>query len=173
MDEIELKVLDIDLDSVLAKLEKLGAKKIFEGLLVEKAFFGNNINPKQQLLRLRKEGNEVKLTYKQRKGTGDFLEAEEHELGVSDFDVMQKIIEKLGYTCEHCREKKRITFLLGKVHIEIDKYPTIPHYLEIEGNKEDILETLDKLGFTMKQTCTLITPEVLEHYGKDPFNQKF
>ncbi len=176
MKEIEVKILDIDEKDITNKLLKLGAKKISEELVVEKAFdfedgriFKNN-----NLLRLRKIGDKTELTYKDsREEDKDFAIREETQTEIKDFYEMEKIIKKLGLKCIIHREKKRSSFELNKVRFEIDKYPTIPAYLEIEGTKEDIKKTLQLLNIEVNKISNLPSTEVLKNYKVDPYSQKF
>lgn len=58
---------------------------------------------------------------------------QEHEVVVSDFEKMNDILEKLGYKHRNYQENKRIRYILDEVEIDIDTWPLIPTYAEIEG----------------------------------------
>ena len=66
MTEIEVKVLEIDSVALKQKLTAIGAKQTFAGEL--RAMFYDfpeeTITQKNDVLRLRKEGNQIMLTYK-------------------------------------------------------------------------------------------------------------
>ncbi|MFQ5620300.1 MAG: CYTH domain-containing protein, partial [Candidatus Nanoarchaeia archaeon] len=66
MREVEGKILEIDREVVIKKLEALGAKKIFEGEL--RAFYydfpDGSIRKRHHHARLRKENDKVFLVYK-------------------------------------------------------------------------------------------------------------
>ena len=176
MKEIEIKILNINEKEITKKLLKLGAKKISTKLIIEKHFdFNDNkISKNKESFRLRKIGDKVELTYKN-SGTKDknFKIREETEIELKDFKTMNKIIQKLGLKCIKYREKKRTSFKLNKLKFEIDKYPKIPSYLEIEGSKKDIKEILKLLGFNINQTVSFGATKVLEYYKANSKFQRF
>lgn len=72
---------------------------------------------------------------------------EEIELEVSDFKKGVALLEKAGLPPFRRQEKKRHTLQLGEVTIDIDTWPKVPTYVELEGPSEDALrETAEKLG---------------------------
>jgi len=170
MKEIEIKVLDIQKEKIQTKLLKLGAENHGENFIIEKAFdfpkkSGMKING---LLRLRKVNETVELCYKQKiQGNETFKIEEETETTVNDFDITQKILLSIGLEEKRHREKKRTSFTLNNTKIEIDEYPKIPPYIEIEGSEEEIEKTLGLLGFTLEDTCTLTATDVIKQYGEN------
>ena len=64
-------------------------------------------------------------------------------------------------------------FKLEKLKIEIDKYPSIPAYLEIEGSKKEIENLLKRLGYKLSQTTNMNATSVLKYYNVNPNFQKF
>jgi adenylate cyclase, class 2 len=85
---------------------------------------------------------------------------------VGNFEDANVILNKLGYSYKNYQENRRISYILGKTHIEIDYWPMIPAYLEIEGeSKESVEKTLERLGFTVSQTTSVNTFEVYRKYG--------
>jgi len=177
MHEIELKILNIDPKAIAAKLKKIGAKKLSDHLVVEKLYdFPNGrLEKSRQVCRLRTRGKKlVEFTYKRFiAADANISEREEIETTVGDFENAEKILLALGMKVIKYREKKRISFYLGKVHFEIDKFPTIPAYLEIEGSRGDIIKMVKALGYTMADTTSKVAAEVLKDYGQNPFYQKF
>ncbi len=176
MKEIELKILNINKNNIIKKLLKLGAKKFPQNLVIERHFDfeDQRIKNNKQLFRLRKLGNKVELAFKDKKiKEGNFRVHEEIETTIQNFDNMEEIIKRLGLKCIKHREKKRTHFILNKVKIEIDKFPNIPTYIEIEGSKKEIEKTIKLLGFRLDQTTTMTATEVLKYYGVNENYQKF
>jgi adenylate cyclase class 2 len=174
MREIEIKILNVDTKKIEKKLRALGAKRIEKCLIHDKLFNYPDMRiPKDELFRVRNHENRVEITYKANPGKSEFLEHDEYQTEVKDFDTICKILELLGLIVTCDRQKKRTSYKLGKVKFEIDKYPTIPSYMEIEGNKEDIKKMLGKLGFTMKDTTNMNATQVLKYYKQDPSYQRF
>ena len=174
--EIELKILAVDLPDIKKKLSALGAKEKPEILVSEKAldFPDRKIKQNGGLFRLRQRGDKTELTYKDNLSLAKgFLTHDEYEITVSDFAVMEQILRKLGFKCFKDREKKRTSFTLDKLHFEIDKYPDIPPYLEIEGSKDNIERIVKKLGYSMSETTNLTATQVLKKYRVNSNIQKF
>jgi len=168
MIETELKILNVDTEVITRKLVDFGASKVGEDLIIEKHFDfeDQRINLSDSLLRLRKVGNKIELTHKGSKvNDKEFQMHEETETVVNDFNAMEKILNILGLKCIKHREKKRISFKKNNLKFEIDQYPQIPAYLEIEGSKEDIREALAALGYSINQTVNINSTEVLKSYN--------
>lgn len=167
MQEIEIKVLKINKNQLTRQLLALGAKRLGTRFVIEKSFDFKNgtISNHKNLLRLRRLGETVELVYKSFGGkSGKFKIMEETQTEVKNFKIMEKILEKIGLRCIKHREKKRTSFHLGAVQCEIDEYPQIPPYLEIEGSKKDILNTLNKLGIPFSETTSMSATQVLKKY---------
>lgn len=173
--EIELKILNIDKSKITNKLISIGAKRVSKVLLVDKKFdfTDKRLTKNNKALRLRKSGNNI-ITFKySKKNDSKFLIHEELETQVNDYNVMENIIKKLGLKIIVNREKKRTSFTLGKLKFEIDENPNIPPYLEIEGTKKDVIKAVKLLGFTMKDTTNMTTSQVLKQYKQNPDFIKF
>ncbi|MFA5382018.1 MAG: class IV adenylate cyclase [Candidatus Micrarchaeia archaeon] len=176
MDEVEIKILNINVKEIEKKLIKLGAKKIGKNL-VQIEFFDfpdEKISKNKSILRLRKYGKTIELTHKtKRKNQGKFKVREETEINIDNFENAEKILKKLGLKCINKSEKYRTSYKYENLKIEIDQHPKISAYMEIEGNKKDIEKLVKKLGFTMKDACNLTSSGVLKKYGVNPINLKF
>ena len=174
MKEIELKILNVNEEEIEKKLVLLGAKKKSDVIIKEKIFDfeDNRISKNNELFRLRKNGDKIEITYKYSKENDkEFLDHEEIETEIKDFEIMIEIIERLGLKIIKDREKRRISFILKDVHFEIDKYPEIPAYLEIEAqNKGDIKKLVEELGYSMKDTTSKTATQVLKQYEVDNSN---
>jgi len=169
MIEIEVKILEVDVNEITQKLKKLGAKKVFDGEMdtcifdyPDRSIWKNN-----GLFRLRKKGDCTELTFKKKAKTKIVKSAEELEVNVSDFETTRKIIKLLGLK-EHTRvAKHRTSYSLKDAHFELDTYPGIPTFLEIETTSaKKIKEYVNMIGFTMKDTKAWSGRDVFKHYGK-------
>ncbi len=130
--EIEERVLEIDIQEIVKKLESLGAKKVGEWYQKRYVY---DFNPKRenQWIRLRANGKQVTLTYKNVEE--DSIDGtKELEIEVSDFEETNQLLNILGYKSKAYQENKRIRYILNGVEIDIDSWPLIPTYMEIEGN---------------------------------------
>ena len=75
----------------------------------------------------------------------------------------------LGYGPDNDQENKRTRYHLDGVEIDIDTWPLIPSYVEIEGHsEEEVLATINKLGYTKEDCTTLDTQRIYQEiYGID------
>lgn len=177
MKEIELKILEIDIKEITKKLLTLGAKKTLKRtLLIEKIFDypNNTLKRRDQLLRLRVQNKKVFLTFKYDKVKDKhFKIAKEDELMIDHPERLERIFKHLGLVVGKYHEKYRTSYILNKVAIEIDEYPTIPAYLETEGPIKATRTVLNKLGYKISDTTNLNSSQVLKKYHKNLKLQKF
>lgn len=158
--EFEAKVLEIDVDDIKKKLEKLCPK---EHEMFFKRWVFDIDSDKFEWIRLRSNGTKNTITYKCRHGKG-ISDTEELEIEVSDFDEAFAILSKLNFKKKFYQESRRIQFLLDDLEINIDTWPRIPTYLEIEGPSEErVLQGLAMIGLEEKH---IGNPGVIEIYGK-------
>ena len=170
MKEIEVKILEIDVDEIRKKLLALGAEKIFDGELdiVGFDYPDGRLFKAGELLRVRKVGKEVELCFKGKKEDSQFKTQEEIEVNTSAFKDTVTILEKIGLQVMYEGKKHRESYKLGKVRFEIDTYPNIPTFLEIEApTEEEVKSTVEKLGYQMEQTNNLDARQLEKHYQNE------
>ena len=133
--EIETKYYVRDLQKIKLRLHELGAQLIQERVHERNLRFDDeddNLRHDHCVLRLRHDTQSI-LTYKGPGIMQDGIRArEELEVTVSDFVIMQSILEALGYRVQMMYEKYRTTYLLGETHIMLDEMP-YGNFVEIEG----------------------------------------
>lgn len=153
--EYECRVLNIDIDEFKTKLESLGAKNKGEFFQRRYVYDFNPVRP-NSWIRLRTNGEKTTITIKELKDEESISGTRELETIVGDFDIANEILEKLGYKARNYQENMRISYELNGVSIEIDSWPLIPTYVEIEGSSErEVIETLKLLDIDMNQVTTL------------------
>lgn len=154
--EFETQVIDIDQDEIISKLRLLGAEEKEEVFQKRWVFDIACLNAEQpglgEWVRLRQIGNKATVTYKNKKGSG-IADTTEIELGVDDFDKMASILGKLScFTGQYYQENKRKQFVLNDLEFDIDYWPNIPPFLEIEGKSEEqVRHGLELLGLEDKE----------------------
>lgn len=167
--EIETRFLDIDKDEFVKKLLSFGAVDKGEEKLEETIFYDQEMSwkGKGKFVRLRRTKNKTKLTYKTReKQTVDGTQ--EIELEVSDFNKCSELFQNIGLKAIRKLEKYRRTFELGDVIIDIDVWPKIPAYAEIEGpSVESLKNTCKQLNLDWEKRFDGDAREVFKHYGHD------
>jgi adenylate cyclase, class 2 len=117
-------------------------------------------------IRLRDTGIETTLCVKEIRS--DAIDGTlEVETAVGDFAAAGEILGLLGFTPKSYQENRRTSFVLENVQVELDEWPLIPPYLEIEGHtKDDVLRVASLLGYEDQLTGEN-TVKVYARYGID------
>ena len=98
---------------------------------------------------------------------------QETEIEVPSISEANNLLEALGYSYKSYQEKERITYVLDGIELDIDTWPGIPSYVEVEGKSEKELESiLNKLGYTISDTVSCTADEVYERYGISMFDKR-
>lgn len=165
--ENEIKVLNIDVDEAIKKLEHLKFVKVDEYFY--KRYIYNTAPPKENAwLRLRTDGYVTTLTYKE--STKDSIDGmKEIEVTVDDFNTMNTLLETSGIVSSSYQENKRLLYEGVGCQVSIDYWPLIPPYLEIESSSVfKVEDCLKALGYSIgDNTTSLSTKEVYGQYHID------
>ncbi|HCC07414.1 MAG TPA: adenylate cyclase [Clostridiales bacterium] len=152
--EYEVRILEVDVPEIVKKIEEMGAKRIEEH---EFQRYTYDFNPPRDMewIRLRTNGKKTTVTIKRVDShTADGTKELETEVG--DFNAMNEILERLGYDHKSYQENTRVSYMLDGVMLEIDSWPLIPTYLEIEGESEEaVYKMVEILGYEREKICTL------------------
>jgi adenylate cyclase class 2 len=128
--EIEGRFLEINKEAVCRTLAAIGATDYGDHLLDETIF--EVVGDQNKILKLRSQCGVSTLISKERfSGQPEF--AMESELIVTDVEAAKDFISALGFPSLRVQQKMRHTFRLGDLTFDIDLWPLIPPYLEIEG----------------------------------------
>ena len=165
--EYEITVLDIDIKEIEKKLIEIGAVK--EGEYFQKRKLYNfHEEYRGRFIRLRTNGTKTTLTIKDKSAKKEIGSVKELEIEVSDFEKTNQIMNMLGYEHSMYQENKRTIYRLGDVEFDIDTWPMIPTYLEIEGkSKEQVEEMIEKLGVDKKKLSLNKVSEIYKKCGLD------
>lgn len=152
--EYEVRKLNISFEETIRKIEEMGAEKV--GEYHQKRYVYDFIPAqKGRWIRLRSNGKTSTLTIKEIKSL-HLDGTKELEIEVSDFNDTNEILMKLGYLPRTFQENFRIEYTINGVNFDLDKWPMIPPYLEIEGNSEiDVIKMIDALGFKESDFTTM------------------
>ncbi len=164
--EYEVRILEIDVSKVVKKLEKAGAKKEWD--LLQRRYVYDLI-PKvdNKWIRLRTNGEKTTLTIKNIVSS-TIDGTRELEVEVGDFERCHQILEELGFEAKGYQENRRVQYSLNGVEIDIDYWPMIPTYLEIEGlSEEAVYEVLSLLGFKKEDATNKDVEGIYLDYGYD------
>ncbi|HRY63044.1 MAG TPA: CYTH domain-containing protein [Patescibacteria group bacterium] len=173
MEEFEAIFTDINLDGIRNKLKTLGARKIFEKTYRRLNFEYPDwrLDKDHSWIRLRDEGDKITLAFKKRLGPGEGdngndLGMREIEFEVSDYNKTRDFFLAIGLVHKLEVENRRERWLFKDIQFDIDTYPLIPTYLEIESSSwakvKEGSELLD-LDYNQKRICS--ATQIAKDYG--------
>ncbi len=188
----KLKLFFFDVDNLLKekekeKLEKIVGEKELLNLLEKdnlleilndkkvSTFFKKYHNNDSKWIRVRETNGRATIAVKHilAPNSISLQQMKETEMEVSSIEEANKLLEALGFSYKSYQEKKRVTYLLDDHEIDIDTWPGIPTYFEVEGKSiEDLESLLSKLGYSMKDTISCTADKVYEIYGKSQFEKR-
>jgi predicted adenylyl cyclase CyaB len=154
--EIELRAKIKNFKPVEKKLRELGAEYIGEKTENDQYFSSIELNKKlgySFLLRIRERGGKCILTAKSAKKNMDGV-WEEYEVLISEPKVYLDIFNLIGLEKVITVSKRRKTFKLDGLTVNIDKFKKWGSFAEIElisrkyGNKDRLLDVVKKLGIS-------------------------
>ncbi|HSX44988.1 MAG TPA: CYTH domain-containing protein [Candidatus Saccharimonadales bacterium] len=141
--EIEAKFLNIDFAKLRSKLKVLNAKLVkSERLMKRKNFDFPDHQLERQVagwVRVRDEGNKITLTYKQLNDRS-LHGTKEVNLTIDSFNSAEEFLKALGLKETSYQETKRESWILDDVEIELDEWPWIPPFVELEAKNEAALK---------------------------------
>lgn len=145
--EIEAKFLDIDPALLRFKLQKLNAKLMFPERQMQRKnfdFADGRLRKVNGWVRVRDEGDRVTMSYKQlddRSING----TKEINVTVLNFDDTCNFLTSIGLKQKSYQVTKRESWTLDNVEIEIDTWPWIPQFVELEGKSEISIKIVAEL----------------------------
>jgi adenylate cyclase class 2 len=151
--EYEARFLAVDVDAIRARLTEIGASCVIPRILMRRLVFTNaDIKARRGWLRLRDEGVRTSLTYKQTGATASTIDSTlEAEIQVSDFDGTRALLEAMGFTAVRYQENYREEWKHEGVTFDLDTWPELPTFLEIEGPSEAaVRQATDALGLNFE-----------------------
>ncbi len=152
--EIEAKWLDVNLEEFRKKLEYQGAKLVEnERLMVRKIYDypDGKLANVNGWVRVRDEGDKVTLSYKQLNDR-TINGTKEVTIIVDSIEATSSFLELVGMKLVSTQETKRESWMLDGAEIELDTWPWIPSFVEIETDNESLLKnTADRLGLEISE----------------------
>lgn len=167
----------------LSNIFNLGKEQILKILNSNelKEFINNYKSTPKKWIRLRKtiekkENHEIKekttLTIKHilKDNKSNIQQMQETEIEVNSFEETNELLEKLGFSYRSYQEKRRKKYVLNEHEIDIDTWPKLSPYIEIEGkDKNDIEKILKILDYSFSDTISCTVDEI---YKKIRFRYK-
>ncbi|GIG55702.1 hypothetical protein Lfu02_00740 [Longispora fulva] len=136
--EYEARFYDVDPATIADTLAARGATCTMPRTLMRRVIFTNHdIAERGGWLRLREQGERIFLTYKQNTAVPSAIDSVlETELEVSDFHATRTLLEAMGCTARRYQENYREEWTLHGVTFDLDIWPDLRPFLEIEGTDE-------------------------------------
>lgn len=155
-----MDILKLDIDNI---------REILNNQTLEANMKKFLINP-NKWVRLRKSNDKIELTTKHilNKKHSDYQNVLETEIEVSSFEEANNLLESIGICKRNYQEKIRYSFVYKDAQIEIDVWPMLEPYLEIEcDNNKTIEEVLEKLGLLENEIVSTNTESLYKRKNID------
>lgn len=172
--EHEIKVLDVDIDALTKKLEEIGAEKVYDDSRTIIAIDTEDrefLNKRDKLIRVTYEGS-IKVTMHVNQSQPDIKAGIKFK--TSRLKETMDFFHEMGLDPISEVSVPRISYELGKIDFDIDSFPAIPPFLEIDiENITDegyTVESLLKvLGLENNKVVVMGTEDIHKLYGIDYF----
>ena len=173
MNEIEVKILEIDIPEIISQLEKHNLTRVKDEAQVNTIYDFHELSllSKKGYARIREVtdrttgAKNVYMTVKKMISQEKYKEMEEYETEIKDAEAGHHIFKALGLICRKILIKDRISYRYKSTLVEIDnvshsEYP-FP-LLEIETqNESELKEVVELLGYTMADTTSKTMTEIV------------
>lgn len=167
MEEIEVKVLNIDKKDILEKIA------LVNGKLIKKEFQENHMfQEKGGYVRIRRstsfldQKEKIIITSKELISKNKFKISKEIEFQSYEFENAKLFLESLGLKKYRLDEKYRESYELEEGLIEIDTWAGIPTYLEVEADSEKKVEViLEKIGYSLEDSTSMTLKEIMGKFN--------
>lgn len=134
------------------------------------------INP-NKWIRVRQTNGKTTITVKhilntdmQTTNNGDMQKVLETEMEVPSIEEANSMLEQLGFSFRNYQEKNRTTYDVNGVEVDIDSWPLIPTYVEIENDSTELIQgTIKKLGLQNHEIVSCNTVDIYNRYGIDVY----
>lgn len=153
-------------EALSRRLREVGASLQGKEFEENTLYAGGNLEPRRQVLRLRRIGDKAILTYKERYESASAIRHQrEDETQVEDAAALESILVALGYSPALVYEKRRATWHIRQAEVVLDELP-FGLFVEIEGEEKDITEVESLLELTDVEAEMATYPELTERHGE-------
>ena len=174
MEEFEIKFLEVDVKELERKLLSIGAKRVgeYDYSRVILDYLDGALHKKHGWVRLRTDGKNTTLTYKEsikeklEDGNMKNIGMKEIEVVVDDYEKTYELLKMIGFAVKVKEKNKRLRYTKGDVVFDIDFWPSIPCYLEIESSSyKKVKDAARELGFNPEEGIIGTAGSVYKKYG--------
>lgn len=163
--EFEAKFYPINKEKYRKKLLSVGAKLVIPERKMIRVVADGRLNPileRNGYIRVRDEGNVIRLSLKKSAGEGGSLsDQKEIDVEVSSFEKTMKIMEAAGIKFNRRQETLREEWEYKGAQITIDTWPGLETFSEIETKSEKAVKEIAlKLGLNWDKRIITAAAEV-------------
>ena len=154
------EILEKDINKIISFLENSVVENSFKKFMINE----------NKWLRLRKSNDKVMLssTHILEKKNTNFQNVLEIEIEVSSLEETNLLLESLGMSRRSYQEKIRYSYKYKSAEIEIDIWPLLKPYMEIECDDENVInELIDLLDVKEKEIVSLNTEQLYKRINID------
>lgn len=165
--EYEAKVLDIDPTQMSALILAKGGRLVGGPTLQRRYVYDITPGDQSKWIRVRDTGAKTTLAVKVI--THDGIDGtHEVETTVDSLGTTNELLGLIGFQPKSYQENRRTSFALDGAQLEIDEWPMIPPYLEIEADSPaEVVRVAGLLGYDETQLTSENTTKVYARYGID------
>jgi adenylate cyclase class 2 len=165
--EYEAKILDVDPTTMTAVILAKGGEQVSSRSLQRRYVYDVTPGDQSKWIRLRDNGRTTTLAVKAISHDG-IDGTYEVEVTVDSLQATNELLSMMGFEPKGYQENQRTSFTLEGAQLEIDEWPMIPPYLEIEADTiEDVVRVAGLLGYDESQLTSENTTKVYARYGID------
>lgn len=162
--ENEVKILNVDPQALATRFTQIGAAKVYEGIRTITTFdyVDRRLGKERQEVRLTEEGK-LKLSYETQTPRGK----ESVKLFVSRKEEAAEFLRRLGLVPVTEAHARRTSYEWEGADFDIDEFPGIPPFLEIDPGTHPQEEILALLDLGQHERLRASTKDIFRHYGKE------
>ncbi|MFJ5972828.1 class IV adenylate cyclase [Streptomyces sp. NPDC093060] len=164
--EYEAKILGVDVDDVNQRILAAGGSALGSGT-TRRYTYDLNSDTGRRWIRLREMAGRATVAIKEQVHDG-ISGTSELEVEVGDFATAAELLARLGFDAKTYQETRRASYELEGARLEIDEWPLLEPYLEIESSSQDhVLRIAKLLGFDAESVTGVNTTEIYAQKGID------
>lgn len=149
--EFEAKCVVESMDDARKRLERIRARRVHPERLFRRAVFDfpdGSLDRRGAWVRVRDEGDRITMSYKQAPIGSTVSDCFETELVIDSLDRGMQFFEDLGMVRKSSQETKRESWATDDAKFDIDTWPGIPTFVEVEAADEATVQRyVEALGF--------------------------
>ncbi|MFH1099151.1 MAG: CYTH domain-containing protein [Candidatus Uhrbacteria bacterium] len=149
--EFEAKCVVTSIEDARQRLVRIGAQCVRPERLLRRSVFDfpdGALDRRGAWARVRDEGNCITMSYKQAPERSTIADCFETELVIDSYEHGVAFCEDLGMIRKSYQETKRESWETGDAKFDIDTWPGIPPFIEVEAVDEAIVRRyVEALGF--------------------------